>query len=389
MPPIIGSGGVERRDRRHREAYRRRLADELEQPRRADRWQHRQHVGHADAARQLLVTALAVDQVPEQLRRLLRLRDGRRAGWRDPAGAGRHIRRSDRLAALGPAVQQPAGIRVGGRTDQPVGRGRTSRSGLERVHQRGAGPHLDGRADQRRGNGTYEYSLAAYPWITDSDQIGRLTTQLYFGSNRPADRSPLPFRIVQAGPRGRWSRPTSTRPPTRSTSRAFVRGDPAGVGRLDLGLPDDAGPPERLVPGGGPEDTVVAFAMVKALQAHRRVLLADARMDKQQRRELVAENRRRTLGYARLAARIKREQFPRPIPEPQRGVAIAPSWGGWPNCGRAADLRFRGAAGRWHYLAGPDAGPSRGARTARPSRRPADVLGAIAAYENDLALSSG
>lgn len=333
MPPIIGPAASSAATGVTREAYRRRLADELGSLAVLTVGSTASTSVTPDAARQLLVTALAVDQVPESNF------DGYYVYATDGAQAGETRR------VLEGTFDGPIGSLL---LDRPFSSPLASGSEVELTSPLGGGRYLAikglnecinealariwtvGRISVT-GNGTYEYSLAAYPWITDSDQIRAIDDSLYFGSNRPADRSPLPFRIVQSG--ATRTLVTSYKYSTADTFyvEAFVRGDRLVSDGSTWAYQTTPGLQNDSYQAAVPEDTVVAFAMVKALQAHRRVLLADARMDKQQRRELVAENERRTLSYARLAARIKREQFPRPIPEPQRGVAIAPSWGGWPN----------------------------------------------------------
>ena len=334
-PPIIGPGssvtptatGVTR------EAYRRRLADELGSLAVLTVSSTASTAVTPDAARQLLVTALAVDQAPESNF------DGYYVYAADGAQAGETRR------VLEGSFDGPIGSLL---LDRPFSAPLASGSEVELTSPLGGGRYLAikglnecinealariwtvGRISVT-GNGTYEYSLSAYPWITDSDQIRAIDDSLYFGSNRPVDRSPLPYRVVQNG--ASKTLVTSYKYSTADTFyvEVFVRGDRLVSDGTTWAYQTTPGLQNDSYQAAVPEDTVVAFAMVKALQAHRRVLLADARMDRQTRRELVAENERRTLTYARLAARIRREQFPQPVPEPQRGLAIAPAWGGWPN----------------------------------------------------------
>lgn len=286
-----------------------------------------------DAARQLLVTALAADQVPENNfdGYYVYVNDGTQAGetrrvlegsFDGPIGSLLLDRPFSAPLASGSEVELTS----------PLGGGRyLAIKGLnECVNEALARIWTVGRLSVT-GNGTYEYSLSAYPWITDSDQIRAVDDGLYFGSNRPVDRSPLPYRVVQNGA----SRTLVTTYKYSSADtfyvEVFVRGDRLVSDGSTWAYQTTPGLQTDAYQAAVPEDVCVAFAMVRALQAYRRVLLADARMDKQTRREMLVENERRTLSYARLAARIKREQFPKPIPEPQRGVAIAPAWGGWPN----------------------------------------------------------
>lgn len=333
MPPIIGPASSSSATGVTREAYRRRLADELGSLAVLTVSSTPSTSVTPDAARQLLVTALAVDQVPESNF------DGYYVYAADGAQAG-ETRRVLEGSFDGPIgsllLDRPFSAPLASGTEveltAPLGGGRyLAIKGLnECVNEALARIWTVGRISVT-GNGTYEYSLSAYPWITDSDQIRAIDDALYFGSNRPVDRSPLPYRIVQNG--ASRTLVTSYKYSTADTFyvEAFVRGDRLVSDGTTWAYQTTPGLQNDAYQAAVPEDVCVAFAMVKALQAYRRVLLADARMDKQTRREMLVENERRTLSYARLAARIKREQFPKPIPEPQRGVAIAPAWGGWPN----------------------------------------------------------
>lgn len=333
MPPIIGPATASTATGVTREAYRRRLADELGSLAVLTVSSTASTSVTPDAARQVLVTALTVDQVPESNfdGYYVYVNDGTQAGetrrvlegsFDGPIGSLLLDRPFSAALASGSEIE----------LSSPLGGGRyLAVKGLnECVNEALARIWTVGRISVT-GNGTYEYSLAAYPWITDSDQIRALDDSIYYQTNRPADRSMLPFRVVQNGA----TRTLVTQYKYTSADtfymEVFVRGDRLVSDGSTWAYQTAPGLQNDAYQAAVPEDVCVAFAMVKALQAHRRVLLADPRTDKQTRRELLIENERRTLSYARMAARIKREQFPQPVPEPQRGLVVMPGIGGWPN----------------------------------------------------------
>ena len=174
------------------------------------------------------------------------------------------------------------------------------------------------------GNGTYSYSLDAYPWMTDPDQLREVSDTYFYGNIRPAERSPFGYRIVVNGATRTLVTDALYAAAESFYLDVFVRADRYVYDGTSWAFATTPGLQTDAYQSAAPEEQVVAFAMVKALQSHRRMLLADKRLEKQQRAELLGENGRRTLTWARAAARIKRTTFPKPIPEPQRGLVGLP-----------------------------------------------------------------
>lgn len=332
MPPIIGPAASATGTGVTREAYRRRLADELGSLAVLTVSSTASTAVTPDAARQLLVTALAVDQVPEsnfdgyyvyavdgapagETRRVLE------GSFDGPIGSLLLDRPFSSLLASGSEVELTS----------PLGGGRyLAIKGLnECVNEALARIWVAARLTMT-GNGTYSYSLDSYPWITDPDQIRLLVDSYFYGSSRPADRSPYSVRMVVNGASRTLVVDTIYSSADTFYLDVFVRGDRYVSDGTTWAYQTTPGLQNDSYQAAVPEDTVVAFAMVKALQAERRMLLMDRRIDKQERADRVGENGRRTLTWARAAARLKREQFPKPIPEAQRGVVAPADFVRWP-----------------------------------------------------------
>lgn len=333
MPPIIVPSSSVTATGATRRTIRRRLADELGMYGAYTVSSTPSTSVTPDAARQVLVTALGSDGVPEDYLdgSYVYAVDGTQAGETRRVLSGTFDGPIGSLLLDRPfSAALASGTEVEITSPLPVGRWLNLKGLHEAINEALARIWTVGRISVT-GNGTYEYSLAAYPWITDSDQIRALDDSIYYQTNRPADRSMLPFRVVQNGA----TRTLVTQYKYTSADtfymEVFVRGDRLVSDGSTWAYQTAPGLQNDAYQAAVPEDVCVAFAMVKALQAHRRVLLADPRTDKQTRRELLIENERRTLSYARMAARIKREQFPQPVPEPQRGLVVMPGIGGWPN----------------------------------------------------------
>ena len=285
-----------------------------------------------DAARQVLVTALGSDQVPESYfdGAYLYVADGAQAGETRKILEGAYDGPIGSLLLDRPfSAALASGTEVEITSPLPGGRWLTVKGLNECVNEALARIWVAGRITMT-GNGTYEYSLASYPWITDPDQIRGLDDRFFFGTERPATRTPYPWRVVVNG--ATRTLVTSTQYSSADTFYldVFVRGDRLVSDGTTWAYQTTAGLQSDSYQCAAPEDQVVSFGMVKALQAYRRVLLADALMDKREKAAMLAENERRTLSYARMAARIKRETFPKPYPDTQRGIATVASFVRWP-----------------------------------------------------------
>jgi hypothetical protein len=166
------------------------------------------------------------------------------------------------------------------------------------------------------GNGTYEYGLADYPYLTAAEQVRAVSDTRALGPAAPAAPSGYPYRIVADGI-GRTLVPSAI----YGASETFT---------LDVVIPADRyvhdGSDWTLVdpndtPGlqgddqqtAAPADWVHAFGMVKALQTVSRVVVAQPRLEPTERQFLLAELMGRRQTWARTAADIKWRAFPQPV----------------------------------------------------------------------------
>lgn len=181
------------------------------------------------------------------------------------------------------------------------------------------------------GNGTYEYDLAAYPWLTDPDQLRQVDDAYFDGPSRQAERSPFDTRIVVSGATRTLVTDIIYSSAETFYLEVFVRADRYIYDGSSWAFATAPGLQSDTYQTSAPEEQVVAFGMCKALQSYDRMIRADKTLDKQERLFMLQDVYQRRVTWARLAARIKRESFPKPIPEPQRGIVSGISFGGWPN----------------------------------------------------------
>lgn len=180
------------------------------------------------------------------------------------------------------------------------------------------------------GNGTYSYDLAAYPWLTDPDQLNRIEDSFFYGTSIPVTRSPFDYRIVVNGVDRTLVLTTIYESTATFVLDVFVRADRLVYDGSSWSFVTTPGLQNDTYQAAPPEDMVCAFGMVKALQTVRRVLLANRTMDKQERAEHLGENGRRIMTYARLSARIKREQMPKPDSVPMKPLVQVGGAISWP-----------------------------------------------------------
>jgi hypothetical protein len=170
------------------------------------------------------------------------------------------------------------------------------------------------------GNGTYEYGLGDYPYLTAAEQVRHVSDTGALGPTAPAAPSGAPYRIVATGV-ARTLVPSTL----YSATQTFV---------LDVVIPADRyvydGSAWTVVAVNGvpglqgddwataaPADWVHAFGMVKALQAVSKLLLAAGGRDPAERQLLLAETMGRRQTWARTAADVKWRAFPRPVQDVQ------------------------------------------------------------------------
>lgn len=184
------------------------------------------------------------------------------------------------------------------------------------------------------GNGTYEYDLAAYPFLTSTNQILSFDDTVYLNPTYPAQPTPWGYEIQ-----------TNGADHTLVTQRAYSAGETIQLRvavRADRLVYDGASWTYRDnddAPGlqdddwmaAAPEQWVIAFAMVKALQYVTRMVMANKGMDPDEKRMLLATDiLPRRQQWARAAARIKTNEMPRPMVKRQEPMVTAgASVSGW------------------------------------------------------------
>lgn len=182
------------------------------------------------------------------------------------------------------------------------------------------------------GNGTYEYDLAAYSWLTHEDQIVGISDS-DIGTGYPALPSPYIPSLVTNG----VSRTLVTRT-SYSTAETFA---------LDVVVPADRlvydGTGWAFVPAGSPpgllgdtyqtaapESWVLAFAMVTALRQVGKLIRAQRGADPGEKADALAENARLRRKWALTAFGIQQQEMPRnraATPEPLiAGAGPDPVW---------------------------------------------------------------
>lgn len=332
MPPIIVPSSSVTATGVTRRTIRRRLADELGMYGAYTVSSTPSTSVTPDAARQLLVTSIGSDGVPEDYLdgSYVYAVDGTQAGETRKVLSGTFDGPIGSLLLDRPfSAALASGTEVEITSPLPVGRWLNLKGLHEAINEALARIWVAARLTMT-GNGTYSYSLDAYPWITDPDQIRVLQDSYYYGSSRPAYRSPYSVRMVVNGASRTLVVDAIYSSADTFYLDVFVRGDRYVSDGTTWAYQTTPGLQSDLYQCAAPEEQVVAFAMTKCLQAERRMIMMDRRMDKGERDERLRENGRRTLTWARAAARIKREQFPKPIPEAQRGMAATADFVRWP-----------------------------------------------------------
>lgn len=184
------------------------------------------------------------------------------------------------------------------------------------------------------GNGTYTYDLAGYPWLTSKTQTLGIEDTAYLDPTYPTQPSPWDYDIRVSGADHTLVTEKLYSSAETFTLKALVRGDRLvydGTAWAYRDNDDAPGLQGDTWQAAVPEQRVLAFAMVKALQYVTRMILTDKTLDKAEQQALLAADiLPRRQAWARAAAKIKLTELP--VPPVQRGeplVLVADSSPGW------------------------------------------------------------
>lgn len=183
------------------------------------------------------------------------------------------------------------------------------------------------------GNGLYSYDLSAYPWLTNEIDIQGIYDTQGWDTSYPATLSPYDYRLVTNG--------VNRTLVTQANYTASDTFELAALVPADRFVYDGASWYYATTPGlqqdswraAAPESWVLAFAMVKALQFLERMTVRDHQMPKEDKAATLGEIVQRKQTWARAAADIKVNAFPKPVQQ-QTGTTVAGTsyWSGWPYC---------------------------------------------------------
>lgn len=181
------------------------------------------------------------------------------------------------------------------------------------------------------GNGGYEYDLSAYPWLRIYEQMRGIYDTRWLPGGSPSELSSYGYRLVTNGATRTLITEQSYTTADTFEVAVIIKADRLVSDGTDWFYADDLAPglQDDAWETPAPERWVLAFAMVKALQYLTRLLMADQRMDKQERAAALADIMERRQTWARAAAEIKLKEFPTPLPErtqPMVSVGVAPRW---------------------------------------------------------------
>lgn len=163
------------------------------------------------------------------------------------------------------------------------------------------------------GNGTYEYDLSAYPWLTRASQTRGIYDDRWTATGIPELLSPYTYDIATNGINR-----------TLQTQVAYTTADTfhlAAIVRADRLVFDGSSWSYVTTPGllndtyqaAVPEEWAVAFAMVKSLQYLTRLTMQSRQLDKDEKAATLADIMDRRRIWAAAAASIKRNEMPKPL----------------------------------------------------------------------------
>lgn len=181
------------------------------------------------------------------------------------------------------------------------------------------------------GDGTYQYSLEAYPWITQYGQLRGIYDTVNVGSGDVAMLSRYGYNLVGNGIVRTLQTSVSYDSGTVFYLAALVRADRLVYDGAAWSYKADGntGLLEDDYQAAAPIEWIIAFAMLKALQYLSRWLPLRKDLDKETKGAILADVLERRAIWARTAARIKLNEFPRPLQEPNDPIfraALSPEW---------------------------------------------------------------
>jgi hypothetical protein len=315
-----------------RRTYRRRLADELGEFAALTVSAEASSAVHPDAARQVMVTALASDQVPFDRfdGAYVYVCDGEQAGEVRAVLDGTFDGPIGSLLLDRPfSATLDAGTEVELTKPLPGARHLTIRGLNDLVEEALERIWVEVRLSAV-GNGTYEYGLVDYPWIERYEQLRGIYDTVFVGADGVPTLSPYPYRLVTNG---------QTR--TLVTTWAYSSDETFyldAIVRADRFVYDGTSWAFRSTPGlqadtwqaAAPEEWVLAFGAWRGFEHIIGLLDKDETLSDDRRARLLREPTRRYRKWARAAARIKVYEFARPLQERNPATVIVPTRGrGW------------------------------------------------------------
>jgi hypothetical protein len=185
-----------------------------------------------------------------------------------------------------------------------------------------------------QGDGGYEHDLAAYPFLTNTNQILSFDDTVYLNPTYPAQPTPWGYEIQTSGADHTLVTQKAYSSGETFQMRVVVRADRLvydGVNWVYRDNDDAPGLQGDDWMAAAPEQWVLAFSMVKALQYVTRLLVRDRTMDPDEKKLLLATDiLPRRQQWALAAARIKTEEMPRPTVKRQEPMVTTGTFvSGW------------------------------------------------------------
>lgn len=331
-PIIVSASAASTGSGPTRRTYRRRLADELGELAVLTVSSEASSAVHPDAARQVMVTALASDGVPferfdgayvyvcngvqdGEVRRVL---DGTFDG---PIGSLLLDRPFSATLDAGTEIELTRPL-PGTRHLTTKGINELVQEALERIW-------IEVRLTLT-GNGTYEIPLGAdYPWIERYEQLRGIYDTVFVGAAGVPELSSYPYRLVTNGA----SRTLVTAWAYSSDETFYLD----TLVRADRYLYDGTSWAFRTTPGlqadtwqaAAPEHWVLAFGCYRGFEHILRLIEQDESLSDDQRARAVRYPTRRYQRWVQAATRIKLAEFPKPLQERSGPMVIAPSGRAW------------------------------------------------------------
>lgn len=329
-PLIVTPSGTSTGSGPTKRTYRRRLADELGEFAALTVSSEASAAVHPDAARQIMVTALASDQVPFDRfdGAYIRAVDGEQAGEVRAVLAGTFDGPIGSLLLDRPfSATLDAGTAI--ELTKPLpGKRHLTTKGLDELVQEALERIFVEVRLTLTGNGTYEQNLSAtYPWIERYEQLrGTYDT---IGSDFAPTLSPYGYRLVTNG---------ATK--TLVTSKAYTTAETFyldAIVRADRFVYDGSSWAFRTTPGlqdddwqaAAPEHWVLAFGAMRGFEHIISMLEKDEALSDDRRTRLLRNPTRRYQKWAQAAALIKAREFPRPIQERKTSMVRMPARSEW------------------------------------------------------------